>query len=231
MAGVHVIQRTTNSSNRNIIKATSVLVLPSYATYRSNTTPGIHGAFPEFIHGFYAGNYGFDAGLMYKDGEFKLFFGGFAGTGDTIWMDKPVPLNSAALGKTVTFNTQFTTSTKNVMIQTSIGSYSTSLLVGLTDGAYNTMTNGCKFVREMVIAINKESDGSILVPTGTYFTTSTFKDTDLVTASGANKKLTTSISSVVTGTFDTGTPTGTYSGSGSSTIVNDYVHDTGYGSI
>lgn len=230
MAGVHVVQRTTNLLNRNIVKATSVLTLPSSATYRANTTPGVHGAFPEFIHGFFTGKYGFDAGLMYKDGEFKLFYYGTDDTAVTTWDERSVPANSAALGKTVTFSTHFT-STKYVMISTSIGSYAASLLVQLTDDAYEAMTNGCMFVREMVIAVNPESNGSILVPTGASFTTATFKNTDLITASGASKALTTSISSVVEGTFDTGTPTGTYSGDGSSTTVSGYVHDTGYGYI
>lgn len=45
--------------------------------------------------------------------------------------------------------------------------------------AYNTLKNGGKFVREMVIAINPESNGSIIVLTGASFSSTTFSSTTL----------------------------------------------------
>ena len=226
MSGVHVIQRTTMPLYSWVVKATSTLRLPSNATYRANTTPGVHGAFPEFIHGFYAGNYGFDAGIMYKDEEFWLFYGPFGNTG--LW--KEMKISSAAqFGKTITFTTRFSTNT--IILECSrSGGGSTTMSAPIIPSAYNVLKNGCKFVRELVIAINPDSDGVIRVPTGASFTITSFDKTDLEMGNGNTERLTRFNSVYVTGTFDSNTPKNTYNGTAYETD-GLYVKDTGYASI
>jgi len=226
MAGVHVVQRNTDGLNSFVVEATSTLKLPSSASYRANTTAGVHGAFPEFIHGFYAGSYGFDAGIMYKDGYFWIFYGPFSNTG--AW--KEAKITSASLGSTVTFNTKLYTN--GVMLTCTVSSGgSTTMSAPIISTAYNTLKNGCKFVREMVIAINPESNGTVIVPTGASFSSTTFSSTSLKMANGTTNTLKSSNTIVFKGTFDGGTPSNTYSGGATSSDTGTYINDTGYGSI
>ncbi len=229
MGGVHIIQRTTNSANSNIFKATSVLTLPSSATYRTNTTPGIHGAFPEFIHGFYRDSYGFDSGLMYKDGRFWIFYGPLGNTG--VWKEQDVS-SFVSLGKTITLQTIITA--QGVSINCFInGGGSATMIAPIPQTAYNELKKGCKFVREMCIAINPERAGEtqVIVPNGASFTEATFKNTDMTAVSSVTTPLTLSNSVGVRSLFDTGTPSYSYSGNSSSPTVNGYVNDIGFGSI
>lgn len=162
MAGVHVVQRNTDTIRSFVVEATSTLKLPNSATYRANEKDengkeiyGRHGAFPEFIHGFYAGSYGFDAGIMYKDGYFWFFYGPFDNTG--VW--KQFKISTAAeLGQTVTFNTKLYTN--GVMLTCSrSGGGSSTMSAAINSTAYNKLKTGCRFVREMVsLLIRKEME-------------------------------------------------------------------------
>lgn len=227
MAGIHVVQRTTDSLHSFVIEATTILHLPSSVTYRSNTDYGVHGAFPEFIHGFYVNGYGFDAGIMYQDGHFWLFYGPY-NTGS--W--KQYKIGSAArLGKTVTFNTKLYTN--GVMLTCSrSGDGSTTMSAAINSTAYKKLKKGCKFVREMCLAINPERNGHILVPTGASFSSTTFSKTNLKMANGTTNTLTSLNSIVLRDQFDTDTKDhSTYVGNSTSSNTGTYISDTGYGSI
>lgn len=229
MGGVHVIQRSTQPSTSFVIKGISTLVLPSTLTYRPNTTNYQNGAFPEFIHGFFKGNYGFDAGIMYKDGNFSLFFYCGSLTSTKTWDEHAMP--NIKMGDTVEFTTQIYQTGVMLTCKRANSSLSYTMSATLKPDAYDAMKNGCLFRREMVIAINPNSSGAILVPTGASFTTATFSNTDLYMANGTTAQLKSSNSTVVEGTFDSDTPTHTYNGDGSSSTSNGYVNDYGYGYI
>lgn len=226
MGGVHVVQRTTDTLRSFVVEATSTLQLPSTATYRANTTPGIHGAFPEFIHGFYSGSYGFDAGIMYKDDYFWLFYGPFSNTG--LW--KEMKISSAQKGSTLTFKTRLYTN--GVILEASVsgGGY-TTMSAPIIAAAYNQLKNGCKFIREICIAINPETNGTIIVPTGAGFTFTNFSNTSMEMANGTTATMKSSNSIVFGPIFDSNTPSNTYSGDFTTTDTINYVNDTAYGGI
>lgn len=233
MAGVHVIKRDTDGLNSFVVESTSTLKLPNSASYRANQKDsggnemfGVHGAFPEFIHGFYAGYYGFDAGIMYKDGYFWLFYGPY-NTGS--WKQAKIP-SAAGFGYTVTLNTRMYTN--GVMLTCSrSGGGSTSMSAPINSDAYDVLKDGCRFVREMVIAINQETDGRVLVPTGASFSSATFSNTDLKMNNGTTKTLNSRNSIVFRDIFDEGTDDDTYLGGSSSSDTGTYINDAGYGSI
>ena len=81
MGGWHIAHRATNNSN--YIGIASTLMLPTSCGYEPDSNPaaGVYdGVFPEFFHGFYKSNYGLDVGVLYRDGEFKIFYSGPSGT-------------------------------------------------------------------------------------------------------------------------------------------------------
>lgn len=232
MSGIHVIQRTNLIESYDVIKATSTLKLPNSCTSRENNPPGsgIHGAFPEFIHGFFGGIYGVDTGIMYQNGKFHLFYYAFDNTSSLIWDQTEIPSNIAAKGSTVTFSTEILTSNK-VRIRCEKGTLVKTLLVNLTTAAANRMLSGCKFVREMVLALNPESNGSYIVPAGVSYSSATFSNTTLTNNNGYEYPFGPNNSTVVKNLPDPGTPTHTYSGNSSSQTIGLFISDTSYGSM
>jgi hypothetical protein len=226
--GVHVIQRRTDALRSYVVEATSELVLPNSATYRANTVPGRHGAFPEFMYGFHSktGGFGFDAGVMYKDGVYWIFYGPNSKTGE--WKEQKI--SAAKMGSTLTFNARLYTNGVSITA-TVAGGGSASLGGEIYSAAYTELKKGCNFVRELCIAINPEDNDSCLVPTGAGFTFASFKKTDLKMADGTIATLKSSNSTFAKNIFDSGTPNTTYSGGSSIEDVYNYVNDTAYGSI
>nr|WP_312578280.1 hypothetical protein [Sedimentibacter sp.] len=98
--------------------------------------------------------------------------------------------------------------------------------------AYNILKTGCKFVREMCLAINPETNNEYIVPTGASFSSATFSSTDLKMANGTSTTLKSSNSIVLRNKFDSQpTDHSTYVGNSTSSDAGTYIYDTGYGSI
>jgi len=232
MAGYHVVQRTTILEMSNVVKAVSTLKLPSNCTCRENNPAGsgIYGAFPEFIQGIFGGSYGLDTGIMYQNGKFHLFYYAFANTSAIQWDQTEIPSNIANLGGTVTFSTEILTTGK-VRIKCEKGTLVKTLLVPLKTKATNRLINGGKLVREMVLAVNPDSNGRIIVPANVSYTSAKFSNTTLTNNQGYSYPLNDSGSDVVKNLKDSGTPTTSYSGHSSSTMEGLYISDTSYGEM
>lgn len=177
MSGMHAIRRDTVSFNDfNLVQST--LKLPTSAKAREND-PGTYfnGCYPEFIHGYHGANYTYmDLGIIYKENKFHFF--AYSGKAiPNVWAEQPISLSGIKLGATIIFTTEI----KNgfASINLSVGGLSTGVSWRLTDNGQKAYLNGAKIVREMVLALNKDTDGSFKIPTGAYFKGAYFTNTRL----------------------------------------------------
>jgi hypothetical protein len=208
MAGIHTAYRQTNYYN--FVAVSSELTLPTVYGCRENDYNSKNGAFPEFFHGFYdSHNYGLDIGVIYKGGRFRLAFWSYHNTQPTQWFTSSgfrVPSNRRVILSSYFKNGYLVTRCKDTH-----GKVLACLDVKLTTKAYNVLSNGCYINREMVIAMNKNSDGKFEVPASAYFKNSKFSRTTLTNSHGQYIALTKYNSNTrKTGKVDPATPNKTY---------------------
>ena len=191
MSGVHTAYRKTTGTN--FVEVQSTIILPTTIVYRENNpvSSGYNGAFPEFFHGFYKGDsYGLDAGILKKNGAYRLFFNSYPNTQSTGWFTSdPFDVGTSLSSRTFTLRSFFSNGYLCTRCYNSNNVEVAALDVYLTTAAYNSMSQGCTINRELTLAINADSLGNINIPANCYFSQTKIPNTLLTTASGAQVKM------------------------------------------
>lgn len=190
-AGVHVAYRKTKHSF--YVAAASTLKLPTEVGYRPNDSNSYNGAFPEFFHGFYVGQYGLDTGIMYgEDGNgdvgFLLCFNAIGNTYASGWYNNSV-MRGVGKGDTVQLITSFVNGYLKTDCTTASGSVLDSYSIYLTPVAYGALSSGSVMHREITLAMNADESGRAEVPAPAYFKDAEFSRTTLTTNRGEYVKL------------------------------------------
>ena len=191
MSGVHTAYRKTTGTN--FVEVQSTIILPTTIVYRENNpvSSGYNGAFPEFFHGFYKGDsYGLDAGILKKNGAYRLFFNSYPNTQSTGWFTSdPFDVGTSLSSRTFTLRSFFSNGYLCTRCLNSNNIEVAALDVYLTTAAYNSMSQGCTINRELTLAINADSSGNYNFPADCYFSQTKITNTLLTTASEAQVKM------------------------------------------
>ncbi|SHK63192.1 hypothetical protein [Tepidibacter formicigenes] len=152
MGGYHVAVRRAEG---NYIGVRSFLKLPDICKgVRDNG--GNNGIHPEFVHGFYRGStYGLDIGVIYRNGDWKLFYSGFSSTLKKIYDETSVSLN---LGETVELASYIDFGKEAIVVKVEKNGRTLGVLdAPLCSTAFNEMKKGCDITRELLMATNRTS--------------------------------------------------------------------------
>lgn len=193
MGGIHVTHRATNNSNYTGVQAK--LTLPT-----SISSDQVNGIKPEFIFGFYKGNYGVDIGVVYQDSTFKLFYWTLADTTPNYHSKEELDLDptltsdqggeSGSIGTTV--GEQITlkaylNGNKITCEAIKSNGNKTTLHCPLSSDALNAFQTGARINRELVIAANPTG---IVNPCNIYFYDAYFSEGILTTTSTTQQAVT-----------------------------------------
>lgn len=185
MGGIHVTHRATNNSNYTGVQAK--LTLPTYISSIPTEGQGIK---PEFIFGFYKGNYGLDIGVFYQDSTFKLFYWSLPYTtpnyGASSNSDQGGESSSigASVGEQITLKAYLNGNKITCEAIRSNGS-KTILDCPLSTSALADFQTGAKINRELVIA----ADPTPANPNDVYFYDAIFSEGVLTTTSTTQEKV------------------------------------------
>lgn len=185
MGGYHAtIRRKTG----NYIGVNSKLKLPDKCISVPDNN-GNNGILPEFVHGFYKGAYGIDAGLVYnRDGDKKwrlfhnsLYANSVPNTLDPGW-DQSSSF-SLTLGSTVQLATYIDMTTKEFVttVKNLSGSTISSLRTSIKSAAFTKLKNGADITRELLMATNRTNN---IIPSNAVFEFAKFYNGTLTTVSG-----------------------------------------------
>lgn len=221
--GYHVCFRATNSSSYKSILST--LTLPSLCNCQEDSTPTTYdGTFPEFFHGFYAGNYGLDAGVVFKNQQWNLFYHTLSNTATPT--DGMVVLPGVAKGETVLLSTYFD-SNRQVVVAQIFKNYALlkSITVPLTSGAASRFAQGATINREICMASNNAQTGGI--PSNAVFSDTTFVKSTLSTINDSYPALSNSNSRLLPPFADNRPIDTSRYGTGTGTSSDGFVWDMG----
>lgn len=184
MGGIHVCERTTSDHDYIYVAAQSQLYLPTVLHSRPNHTDGTNGAFPEFIHGFYVGDYGLDIGLVYRS-SWSLDFFSYA----AVYPDQAKQSSSFEIPAwNVMLKTYFENGHLIAQCTSEDGSrIYADLSVEITDDSYRRYQSGSQINREMLLAMNPDQPKGkhYHLPANAYYSQAKFTNTTLTTASGS----------------------------------------------
>lgn len=185
MGGYHVtIRRATG----NYIGVNSRLKLPDRCMSVPDRGPSQYdGILPEFVHGFYKGAYGFDAGLMYNrygDGRWHLFHGALANTLEAgSWVQSSAGF-ALSMGTSIWLASYLDRASETLVtrVQSAAGITIVTLKSKLTTEAFAAMKHGCDITRELLMATNRSSN---VIPADAVFEFAKFYNGTLTTVDGA----------------------------------------------
>lgn len=178
--GYHVCHRATNTSS--YVALASTLKLPSSCACEPNSASGVYdGTYPELFHGFYAGLYGCDIGVIwYEDGKFGIAYHTFSNTAAVT--DDEIPITTG-VGKGDTIELRTYLSGQYLVAQIYKNSaWKHTSQISLTSAAATRFAQGCKINREICMASNNAATGGI--PSAAYFRDTKFSNSTLTTTSG-----------------------------------------------
>lgn len=187
MGGWHIAHRATDRSG--YIGVVSTIKLPKRCGSQNDDPGKYNGVFPEFIHGFYAGGYGIDIGIVYRNGNFEIFYHALNGTckyTDPTPSNPPVRLN-VSKGDTIQLKTYINNNGRSIVAEVwkgsnRLGFYETEF----TSSAARKYVHGARLNREIVMAANRKN----YIPCSAYFSDITMSDTMLTDKDYSHEKLT-----------------------------------------
>lgn len=191
--GYHVCHRTTNAST--YIAMASTLKLPTLCACEPDSAPGVYdGTYPEFFHGFYAGSYGLDIGVIwYQDGRFGINYHTFTNTAAVTDGEFSIT-TGVGKGDTIELRTYLSGQLLVAQIYKNSNWMHTSQIT-LTSAAATRFAQGCTINREIAMASNNAANGGI--PSDAYFSDTKFSNSTLTTTGGAYVALSSSNSTLL----------------------------------
>lgn len=186
MAGYRILRATkneslSNSKNKPIyIGVSGTLKIPTAYAAVNDSAPEVYdGVFPELFYGFYAGSYGIDIGLIFRDQVWKVF------------VQSPNALSGTTYGESAISPTlrpddvievkSYLGGTDQICIDVYKGGTKIKSFIGkLKPAAYTAFKGGSYVNKEMNIATNRTSG---YLKTGAYFTNAHWYDCTLTTTS------------------------------------------------
>lgn len=168
--GVHIVYRKSPDTYSFRAVSSDLTVPTAVLASYPNPNDASYNTVPEFFHVFYSGTYTVDVGVAYENNGYYRLFANVNGT----WKSGDL---AKATGTKTLKSWLSAEGTKRYII-TQFGSIQHK--VELTTTMYNSLNNGCKIFREMVIASNSNAT----IPVAAYYKNAKFSNTTLTKTDG-----------------------------------------------